>query len=337
MWLEPKEKPFQINGFAWFDREKIFRRLPEKPEYKIPESVDILANHTAGGLIRFRTDSKFLILKVKLRELSRMPHMPATGQSGFDCYIGKSTKETYCSTAIPDVNSLEYERKLFQFEKKEIRDVSLYFPLYMGVGGVWVGIENGSNVLEPLPFKKKGRIVVYGTSITQGGCASRPGMAYTNILSRWLGIEFINLGFSGSGKGEKELALLITEIDNVRCIVLDYQANAGIEGYIATLPDFVKILRSRFKKTPIIILSRPAVSSWFFDKGLKKNWMKGFKFQEDFVRKLNKQDNNIFSYDGSKLFSEMWQESTVDGAHPTDLGFLTMAKALYPVLKAIIS
>lgn len=336
-WLKPDKEPFEINGFAYFEKEKMYRRLPKNPQHKIPESVDYLANNTAGGLIRFKTDSRILMIRVKLRELSRMSHMPATGQSGFDCYIGKSTKETYCSTAIPDINSQNYERKFFQFEKKLLRDINIYFPLYMGVDEVLLGIEKNSKLEKPSPFKEKGRIVAYGTSITQGGCASRPGMAYTNILSRWLGIEFINLGFSGSGKGEPELAHLITMISGVRCIILDYQANTNYQRYSTTLPEFVKILRGKFINTPILIVSRPAASMWVFDKKTKNIWIKGYKFQQKFVNKLNKQgDCLIYSYNGNVLFNEMWQESTVDGTHPTDLGFLTMAKALFPILKNIL-
>ncbi|MCM8817480.1 MAG: SGNH/GDSL hydrolase family protein [Candidatus Omnitrophica bacterium] len=334
-WFCPKEKPFEIKGFAWFDKEKLYRRLPEKPSYKIPEAVDYLANNTAGGVIRFKTDSKSLWIRVKLRELVNMPHMPATAHSGFDCYIGKPRKETYLTTAI-FVGSIEYEKKLFQFEKKEKRDITLYFPLYNGVNEVHIGIDPDAKIFKPEPFPLKGRIVIYGTSITQGGCASRPGMAYTNILSRWIGIELINLGFSGSGKGEPELANLITMIKDVRCIILDYQANAGIDGYISTLPEFVKILRSKFRDIPLIIISRPGVSGWFFDRKTRNSHMKAYRFQEKFVKELRRQgDRKIFSYNGTELFRDMWQESTVDGVHPTDLGFMTMAKALHQVIKSL--
>lgn len=337
VWLSPKEKPFEIKGFAWFNKEQIYRRLPQNPQFKIPQAVDHLANNTAGGIVRFKTDSKKLWLRVKLREIVNMPHMPATGHSGFDCYIGKPKNETYISTAIPSVNENAYERKLFQFEKKQKRDITLYFPLYNGVNEVLIGIEKDSRIFKPEPFPLKGKLVIYGTSITQGGCASRPGMAYTNILSRKLGIEIINLGFSGSGKGEPELAHLITMIKDVRCIILDYHANAGIEGYISTLPDFVKILRTKFQNIPLIIISRPATASWTFDRKTRNLSAKAFRFQENFVRQMKKQnDKLIFSYNGAKLFQNMWQESTVDGGHPTDLGFLTMAKALYPIIKKII-
>ncbi len=332
-WFNPAEKPFEIKGFAWFEKDKVYRRLPLKSDWKIPEAVDHLASNTAGGLIRFKTDSKSLWIKVKLKQVINMPHMPATGHSGFDCYIGRPGKETYISTAIPVVGSQEYERKLFQFEKKEKRDITLYFPLYNGVDDVQLGISQDSKIFKPQPFPVSGRIVIYGTSITQGGCASRPGMAYTNILSRWLGIEIINLGFSGSGKGEKELAYIITLIKKVRCIVLDYQANAG-DSYISTLGEFVRILREKFKDTSLIIISRPAVAGWAFDKKLKDRVMKGYRFQDRLVREMReKGDKKIFSYCGSELFKDMWQESTVDGCHPTDLGFLTMANALYKILR----
>jgi len=337
VWLSPEERPFEISGFAWFEKEKIYRRLPAKSVYKIPEAVSNLADNTAGGVIRFRTDSKTLHIHVKLRQIVNMPHMPATGHSGFDCYIGGVRKEIYISTAIPDVKSREYKKKFFQFDEKKTRSITLYFPLYNGVDEVLIGIEAGARVFSPEKFSFKGRIVVYGTSITQGGCASRPGMCYTNILSRWLGAEFINLGFSGSGKGEPELAHLITMISGVRCIVLDYQANAGIETYVSTLPGFLEILRGRFKNIPIIIISRPAVSMWAFDSKSKDAWMKGYKFQEELVNRIRKLgDKNIFSFCGYKLFKKMWQESTVDGGHPTDLGFFTMTNGLYPILKKVL-
>lgn len=337
IWLNPKEKPFEVRGFAWFDKEKIYRRLPQKFPYKIPQAVDELADCTVGGLIRFKTDSRFLCVRVVLKNTISMPHMPATGSSGFDCYIGRPGKQTYCSTAIPEMGKKDYERMLFQFEKAITRDITLYFPLYNGVNKLLIGIEEGSRILKPEPFPLKGRVVVYGTSITQGGCASRPAMAYTNILSRWLGIEFINLGFSGSGKGEPELAHLVTMIKDVRCVVLDYQANAAIEGYISTLPEFVKILRSRFKNVPLIILSRPGVAGWFFDRKTKDKMDRLYEFQEKLVRSYRIQgDKKIFSHCGAEIFKDMWQESTVDGAHPTDPGFMTMAKKLLPIIKKAI-
>ncbi|MGC8805697.1 MAG: SGNH/GDSL hydrolase family protein [Candidatus Ratteibacteria bacterium] len=336
-WLSVKENVFEIKGLAWFEKEKIFRRLPEKSQFQIPQAVDYLANNTAGALVRFKTDSQSLWVKVNLREVVNMMHMPATGHSGFDCYIGEPKKETYCSTAIPVAGSQTYERQLIKFAEKKIRHITLYFPLYNGVHDVWVGIDASAKITRPMRLPVKGKIVVYGTSITQGGCASRPGMAYTNILSRWLGVEFINLGFSGSGKGEPELAHLISMIDDVRCIILDYQANAGVEGYISTLPAFVEILRKKFQKIPMIVISRPAVSGWFFDKKAKNDYMKGYRFQEKLVKELRRNgDKLIFSYCGSKLFAKMWQESTVDGGHPTDLGFMTMAQALYPIMKKLI-
>lgn len=336
-WLSPKEKPFEIIGFAWFEKEKIYRRLPVKPPFRISDAVEYLSNNTAGGAVRFKTDSRNLWIRVKLREVVNMPHMPATGHSGFDCYIGKPGKQVYLCTGIPVPDSPDYEKKLFHFEQREKRDITLYFPLYNGVNELDIGLDPDAKVFKPESFSVKGRIVVYGTSITQGGCASRPGMAYTNILSRRLEIEFINLGFSGSGRGEPELAHLITMINDVRCIILDYQANAGIEGYISTLPEFVNILRKKFKNIPLVIISRPGVSGWFFDRKTRNANMKAYMFQEKLVRDMRKQgDRKVFPFYGAELFKYMWQESTVDGSHPTDLGFMTMADALYPVIKKVL-
>jgi hypothetical protein len=75
-----------------------------------------------------------------------------------------------------------------------------------------IGVPEDKN-FSPLPLNKKKPIVVYGTSIAQGACASRPGMAWTAILGRRMNIPLINLGFSGNGKLEKEMLDLIAEID----------------------------------------------------------------------------------------------------------------------------
>ncbi|MCK4991140.1 MAG: SGNH/GDSL hydrolase family protein, partial [Bacteroidales bacterium] len=244
VWFDPREEPFELTGFEWIKEDSVYRRLPRNPAWEIREAVDQLANHTAGGQVRFRTDSKRILLKVQLRERSGMYHMPATGQSGFDLYMQDGEVLRYLRTSRFPHDTIHYQVELLNTNDPQTGAFTLNFPLYNGVNSVLIGLEQGSLVEAPPPFRRPGKIVIYGTSITQGGCVARPGMAYSNILSRKLDVQFVNLGFSGNGRGEPALAHLINEITGKRIIVLDYEANAS-KTIVNTLGPFVDILREK--------------------------------------------------------------------------------------------
>ena len=334
-WLEPKKNPFVVSGFGWFKKEKLYRRLPVKPKWKIREAVDVLADCTAGGQLCFRTDSKRVAIRVLLSEAEAMYHMPATGRCGFDCYIGAPGQKRYIGTARFDQTKLGYEHCFFETDKNEIKNITLNFPLYQGVKDLLIGIDKGSKVLPPVPYKNKKKVIIYGTSITHGGCASRPGMAYTNVLSRRFNLEFINLGFSGNGTGEPEIAKIISEIEDPACIVLDYEANAA-KAIFTTLYSFINIIRNRYKNVPILVVSRIRFAQETIGKETEMR-IERRDFQRTAVVKLKAGgDKNIYFLDGSTLLGKDYDECTVDGVHPTDLGFMRMADGIGPVLRKIL-
>ena len=334
-WLDPRTSPFRLVGFPWIGDEKVYRRLPVNPKWPIRAAVDSLANSTAGGQIQFQSDSPKILIRVKLRQVSGMYHMPATGQSGFDLYVGQPGKQLYLSTTRFSASAKDFETTLFTGAKKN-RHFTLNFPLYNGVESVEIGVMAGSAVNPPVPYEHEGRIVVYGTSITQGGCAARPGMAYPNILSRRLNAEFLNLGFSGNGKGEPALANLINQIGRKRLIVLDYEANAG-ESIRETLGPFIDILRTADQKVPILVISKIRYAGELHNLDHLKSAQSRAKFQEDLVRARRVAgDANIHFLDGGSLLGEHADECTVDGVHPTALGFMKMANAIEPAIKAIL-
>ncbi|MBD0382973.1 SGNH/GDSL hydrolase family protein [Paenibacillus sp. WST5] len=339
IWFTPLGQPFHVAGFGWLQEEGRYRRLPAKPGWMVPDAVDKLADCTAGGQIRFATDSASLSIKVKLSGAANMYHMPATGQCGFDCYIGGPGEQVYYDTTIYDHKLTEYESVIFANMESEYRIITLNFPLYQGVEEVMIGLDRGAHIAPPPAYESSKKIVVYGTSITQGGCASRPGMCYTNILSRRIHMEFLNLGFSGNGKGEPELAHILAGIPDPACLVLDYEANCvSTELLRATLPDFISIYREKHPLIPILVISRITHAKEKFDAQMAQDRADRKQIQIQTVdqrRELG--DDNIFFCDGSKLLGEDAFECTVDGSHPTDLGFLRMADGLTPVLKQILS
>lgn len=338
-WLSPLEQPFHIAGFAWFATDRQYRRLPVSSADLLPPAVHMLANCTAGGQIRFRTDSSRLSVRVKLAAAANMYHMPATGQCGFDCYLGEHGNQRYLSTTRFDYSLPEYEAQLFDWKEKREVQVTLNFPLYQGVEEVWIGVDTDAAVWAPEPYASTQPIIVYGTSITQGGCATRPGMAYTNILSRSLPYEFINLGFSGSGRGEPEVARIIASIENPALYILDYEANTGtVERMAETLPAFIQILRERNPEVPILVVSKiPYATEYFYPEALQLR-LERLNVQQSTVERLQAAgDANIHFFDGGTLLGDyLYEECTVDGVHPNDLGFLRIAESLQPVIRNLL-
>lgn len=337
-WLSPRSEPFVITGFPWIEKDRVYRRLPLKPNYEIPKNVDLLADCTAGGQIRFRTDSKSIQIKVKLTGVANMNHMPATGQCGFDCYISHGSELYYCSTTTYDHSKTEYQCELYKHEKSILKDVVINFPLYQGVEEVLIGINKESNIIGPTKLKYDKNIIFYGTSITQGGCASRPGMSYTNILSRKLSANCINLGFSGSGCGEPELAHIISEIPQIGCLILDYEPNCvSTQLFKTTLPSFIEVFREAHKTTPVIVISRTPSSGENFYEEVLKDRRERCEFQNQLVNNLRENgDLNTYFVDLGGALGQDFYECTVDGDHPTDLGFSLIAEKLEPIISNII-
>lgn len=340
MWHRPGQAPFHLSGFHWYAEDGLYRRLPANPVAPLPASVDGLANSTAGGQIRFRSDSARVAVRVELAGPANMNHMPSTGQCGFDLYVGAPGEVRYCNTTKYDHTQTQYQVELYSRGGGESICFTLYFPLYQGVREVWVGLDEGAVVEPPAPWSLESPIVVYGTSITQGGCAARPGMAYTNLLSRYLNTEVINLGFSGSGRGEPEVAQVISEIDPCALFVLDYEANAqGLEQYSQTLPEFIRILREAQPETPMLLVSRIRTASEATSESARRDRGERLAMQKRLVEELRAAgESRLHFCDGGGLLGDDdYEECTVDGSHPTDLGFLRMARGLEPVIREVLA
>ncbi|OAK67406.1 SGNH/GDSL hydrolase family protein [Lederbergia galactosidilytica] len=337
-WHNPKQSPFEINGFAWFEEDRTFRRLPKQPKFEVTEAVDVLANCTAGGQIRFRTSSRQLALKVKLQGKANMFHMPATGQCGFDCYIGEPGEQQFVGVTKYDHTQEEYEVTLFERQNGEPVLITLNFPLYQGVKEVAIGLDPDAVIQPPSPYTTSKKVIFYGTSILQGGCASRPGMAYPNILSRRFNQEFINLGFSGNGKGEANMARLIREIKDPACLVLDYEPNCVSTAlYKETLPRFIQLYREYHRDIPILVVSKYPYAYEIVNPILREERLERLSFQKQLIQQLQKAgDQRLYFYDGTDLLGENNHEKTVDGSHATDLGFMCVAEKLTPILKGIL-
>lgn len=264
--------------------------------------------------------------------------MTATGQCGVDCYLGEPGDQQFWSTARFDHTKDEYEASFYDWGMKKAYSVTLYLPLYQGVEELWIGVDPDAEVhASTLPVSDH-PIVLYGTSITQGGCASRPGMAYPNIMSRSIPMTFVNLGFDGNGKGEPEVARVIADIPNPALFVLDYEGNVLDPLRMEeTLPLFIQILRERHPSTPILVISKIRYAKERFDEAAMQTANATKKVQQDIVARLQQEgDTEIHFCDGMVLLGDDYGDCTVDGGHPTDLGFQRMAKSLDPVFRTLM-
>ena len=262
----PFEAPFRLGGSA-FQKEMHhqFRRMPFEPF--VSQSVDVLAWYTAGLQLQFKSTSKKVVIKAKLRHTELMHHMPQTGSSSFDLYVGGPGNWQLRCSARYDLKQQEFTSTVFERPDDGLREYLINFPLYNGVDELWIGLEDGAEILPPSPWSCDKPVVVYGTSITQGGCASHPGGAWTNILSRWHNCEFYNFGFSGSGRGEPAAAEILASIENPRCFILDYEPNAHNDGIRNTLEKFLDILRSKHPEVPITVISKAPHASTMLSFG----------------------------------------------------------------------
>ena len=321
-----ENEPFTVYGV--FSENGKYRRLPEKVAKAVSEGVDALHVHTAGGRVKFITDSPFVAIKAVMNSVSKMPHMPITGSAGFDLYVGR--KEVYHKTFIPPFDiEYGYEDAVY-FSTKKLREITINFPLYSGVSELFIGLDKNAVVKKSAGYKNKKPIVFYGSSITQGGCASRPGTSYESIISRSLQTDYINFGFSGSAKAEDEITNYINTLD-MSVFVYDYDHNApDIEHLEKTHQKMFLAIRKNHPDLPVVMMSRP---KYVLDETEKQRLEIIRKTYNDAV---SSGDRNVYLLDGAQLMKYAKNDGTVDGCHPNDAGFLSMAKALIPVLRKIL-
>lgn len=342
LWIDPlHDERIRVYGFHWLKQNQNYYRLPyDQLDYvaTLNPKVAELASNTSGGQLHFRTDSRFLKIRATITGFHIMPGMTPVGIGGFDCYVGPDLKNVkFFDSSRFDPSFRDFEYTFFKENQVDVL-VIINFPLYAGVEKIEVGIEEGSQIQNHSSFQDDERIVVYGTSITQGGCASRAGMSYTNILSRRMGREWLNFGFSGSAFGEHGLIEILSEIDKAKMYLIDYEANSGTNGLlIKTLEDIIFTIRHHHPTTLIVVLSRIPYVFDELDNTLAKRRSKIREFQRNIVKKLKLLgDHQIHFIDGSKLLGSDYHECTVDSIHPNDLGFMRIAENLEPRLNRIL-
>lgn len=325
--------PMKLGGFAWYEKEKVFCRLPRESISKMQsEGMKRLAWHTSGGTVRFRTDAPTVAISAELDSAEDMNHMPRTGSS-FDLYRGRGADMKFVSGSSYSSGNKIIEAMLDSDPPKGMRDYTIYFPLYRGVASARLGLTPGCAIQAPKPLTIPKPLVFYGSSITQGGCASRPANAYPAFIARWLDADYVNLGFSGSAKGEPQMAELIASLA-MSAFIMDYDHNASTPEYLRkTHQPFFRIIRDAQPDLPVVFVTRPNVHDET-DARHQTDRERLEIVHATYQTARDAGDKNVYFVDGSKLFGDENRDAcTVDGAHPNDLGFYRMARGIAPAVR----
>jgi hypothetical protein len=325
-----------IEGKGWADTTAVYDRLPAKAENRVRAPVWNLSRQSAGLCGRFVTDAPTVSVHWSLSSANlAMPHMAATGVSGVDLYVKTEQGWRWLACGLPKAQSNEVA--LVDGLSAAEREYMLYLPLYNGVTKVEVGIPKEHTLAKapPRPAERAKPLVFYGTSITQGGCASRPGMVHTAILGRRFDRPVINLGFSGNGKMEPELATLLAELDPA-VYVLDCLPNMSPQEVSERVEPFVRTLRDAHPSTPIVLVEdRNYTDGFLVASKRERNDASHAALRAAFDRLVANDVNGLYYLPGKDLLGDDG-EATVDSSHPTDLGFVRQAAAFQSTLETVL-
>ena len=326
--------PFALEGFPYLDEEGQHRRLPRETAAQcIRPGILPMSLQGAGEVIRFVTDSTAIALDVTFGEVYAGPQRRAS--TGFDLYIGSATEKRFCGNQFSPAGEQHVEllfNALPQPRQREFREYTLYFPLHCAVRAIRIGIDPGCRVEPPAPHRSEKPLLFYGSSITNCGAVSRPGMNYPAITSRLLDLHMINLGFSGSCLGELCIADRIAELDPV-ALVLEYDHNAPDPEFLArTHEPFFRHLRALRPELPVLLTSRCDFMNTPDGKRRKEIIMRTY------LHALDNGDRFVDFLDGETLFSGPFRyDCTIDNCHPNDLGATLMAQRIADRIRRLLA
>ena len=324
-----------IEGRGWDsnEMESFYDRLPKRANGIVRDAVWNLSRHSAGMLTRFRTDASEIWVDYEVTSSKlEMPHMPATGVSGIDLYATDSVGN-WRWLAVSRPTSQSTKVKLVSGLPMQSREYTAYLPLYNGTKSLKFGVPSG-NTFEPITPRKTKPIVFYGTSITHGACASRPGMPHPAILGRRLGHPIINLGFSGNGKMESNVGQFLCELDPL-IYVIDCLPNMRGAEVAERAEKLVLQLRKCRPDTPVLLVEDRTYAHAPFLPSLQERHSDSRKALQSAYKSLIAAGHKRIGYlSGNDLLGED-RDDTTDGSHPNDLGFYRQANAMEPKLREL--
>ena len=321
--------PFSVHGLmAPTEDAPFFHRIPRELAEQVNPGVAHLYRNSAGGRVRFRTDSSRIAVRVKVLEFSSNPKFSVLFTAGMDLYLDGQFKKIL----PPPVDLQDSYTAIVEFGGKQLHDVLIHFPAYGSVTELEIGLDADARLEAPTPYGITTPVVFYGSSITHGSSTSRPGNSYPNMLARRLNCDVLNLGFSGNALGEQVMAEYIAKLP-MTAFVCEYDHNSPNADFLRqTHAPFIRTVREKNPDLPIVLMSRPRAR--FNDEEEAKRREVVLQTSEN-ARAAG--DENIYFVDGAGILNIFGgDDGTIDTIHPNDLGFACVAKALGDVLETLL-
>ena len=335
VWHDVRKKPFSLHGFYEPETEPFFRRLPPDVAAQTSEAVDKLSRESAGGRVRFSTNSPYIAIRAKFLVVGRASHLSLVSTSGFDMYIDAEFGSHYVQEfRMPYKLSDSYEQ-ILHLKSDLMRSYTINFPVHAVVESLEIGLAPSAEIKDAIPYRDIKPIIIYGSSIVHGTAASRPGNIYPAILSRELNLDFRNIGFSGNAKGEPVLAEYLATLP-MSAFVCDYDHNSpNVDHLEETHHRFYEIIREKNPDVPYIMITRP--NYWTAIRNSESVMMRRDVIMKSYLKARDKGDKNIYFIDGMSFNTAPHQyDMTVDDVHPNDAGFMRMADGIGTVIRHVL-
>lgn len=318
---------FSVHGVQKIDG--LFRRMEYDTAQKVSNQVGAISSECAGGRVRFITNSPYIAISVKYKSVSKVPNYSFSATIGFDLYSGTR----YVGCFVPPIDTLESLESVLDLPEdlaNGLHEYTINFPVCSEISELLIGIKDDCQISKASAYTISKPIVFYGSSVTQGACASRPGNTYANMISRDLDCDYINLGFWGNAKGEEEMARYISNLE-MSAFIYDYDYNSpSAEHLESTHENMFKIIRERNPALPIIILSAP---KYYLSKTDKARVA---IIENTYQNALASGDKFVKFIPGQTMLAPVKDIALADNIHPNDIGFRSMANFIENALKEFL-
>lgn len=332
LWYDVRKAPFSLHGFWEPCTEPFFRRVQPDVAEATSEGVNKLSRESAGGRVRFSTDSPYIAVRAKYRVVGRSSHLTLVSTSGFDLYTDGEFGSRFIKEFRMPYDMTDRYEAIVSVGGEVMRSYTINFPVHAVVESLEIGLKPSAQIGEARPYRDIKPVIFYGSSIVHGTAASRPGTIYPSIISRDMNLDFCNIGFSGMAKGETVLAEWMADLP-MSVFVCDYDHNAPNTDHLkATHYPLYETIRSKNPDVPYIMITRP--DYWTCPTIQEQILERRDIIMESYLKARAAGDKNVYFIDGLSFFAGDHQyECSLDGVHPNDFGFVRMAQVIGTVIR----
>lgn len=337
VWRKATDDAFDLRGVFYDEEAGCYYRMKREIADQVSPGVKVLARCTVGGRIRFKTNSPYITTRVKSVKLNMSWNYSLFARCGLCVYVN-GIFDGFFRAGFKQwenaENDIMYYDGIYRTREKGVYDVEIYMPNYSEkIYEVEIGLKEGCELYPARPYTYDKPVVFYGTSMTQGACVSRAGNDYISLLCRWCDTDFVNLGFSGNGKGEPIMADYLADLDP-SIFVLDYDGNVPtVEALEQSHMPMYRKIRAKHPTTPIVLITMPALecNTHMFVQ------QKRDLIYNNYLTMKAEGDENVYFVDGKTLLGEEDLETGfTDLLHPNDLGYYRIAKSLQPLFTELL-